>query len=157
MNLIFQKENNETTDKESKDLRVTFNEKKSNEKNQLVVFKKVDNPNKMKITKRKDSAISRNTGINSNKYKTETLPDLNRNIKHTQKSEVSSNTKYNSFKKPIQNSNKLAITDGSNFPKKKSVSKMSLKDIVTASKTSRVFAPKLNKLNPMFTKKQVLN
>ena len=89
-----------------------------------------------------------------NKFKTEILPDLNRNVtKKNQKNEITSKTKYNSFKKTINPSSKLAITDGSNFPKKQSIPKMTLKDIVTASKTSRVFAPKLNRLNNLFTKK----
>lgn len=140
------------TDREPKDLKVTFDEKRGSGLSKLKKLTKTESTGKVMTKRNKNSRASRNADLrNSKNFKSEELPDLNKKTQRFQKTELSkkSSEALVKVKKPKQN--KLAITDGSSFPQNKS--KISMKQQISPSKTSRVFAPKLSKIDPVAIKK----
>mmetsp|Transcript_8288 Transcript_8288/g.7869 ORF Transcript_8288/g.7869 Transcript_8288/m.7869 type:complete len:224 (+) Transcript_8288:437-1108(+) len=101
---------------------------------------------KIRITKNQIRR-SRNSrkDLNSGKHKTQKLPDVKR----------SGSTKFSTISKGNERSNskskkklsQLAITDGSKFPVRNKM--LAIKNQPSGNKTSRMFAPKLNKDLPV--------
>ena len=144
------------TDKESKDLRVTFNENSTKTKIKPVNNELLQQALKNQIIHKRnnDPKMSRNIkDVHSNsKFKTQTLPALNNRSTSVIKKPNKSSPKALFKPKSKPQLNQLAITDGSNFPTlrlKNPQQSLTVKDKGVASKTSRQFAPKLNKDLPI--------
>lgn len=117
---------------------------------------------KIKISKNQ-IRLSRNSrrDLSGTKHKTQKLPDVKNRTSSKflnskrKDSSLTKQTKDSSFVKGKKKLSQLAITDGSKFPSRNKKMLMT-KQTSVGNKTSRMFAPKLNKDLPISPRQQRL-
>lgn len=114
----------------------------------IMLNKRSSKPDLLKGTNK--ASRNRNNFLSPQRNKTEALPSVNKKILSQERNKSNSKALV-----PVKGKSKisqLAITDGSKFPARKGKNSLETQNKNIGSKTSRMFAPKLNKDLPVSPK-----